>query len=253
MVIAAIDALLVLLFFAFRVLPRSRPGAWRRIWILAGAGSMLFVIAEIAALQQGGTSVDVAHQIPLFGAILATTGCFLVAYVDAYQTAQRDQILALTDDLTGLANARAFHERLKMAYAGGADFTLVYFDLDGFKRVNDTFGHERGDEVLREIGAALAAALRTTDVAARLGGDEFAMLLVTSDADKARAAAERALHSVATTLQGELRGIPLGASIGVVTRRDAATPRALIDAADRAMYAAKSDRGWRVSLSRSAG
>jgi diguanylate cyclase (GGDEF)-like protein len=249
-VIATIDALLVLLFFLLRVLPRSRPGAWRRIWVLAGTGSMLFVIAEIGALAQGGTAIDVAHQVPLFGAILATTGCFLVAYVEAYQVAQHDRILALTDELTGLANARALHERLKLSYQDPSDsFALVYLDLDGFKRVNDQFGHERGDAVLRVVGTTLLETLRQSDMAARLGGDEFALFLRGSDADNARAVTERALRPLRERLGPELAGLHLGASVGVATRREAVDQQGLLEAADRAMYAAKRGDGLRVMFS----
>jgi GGDEF domain-containing protein len=124
------------------------------------------------------------------------------------------QRVAFTDELTGLPNRRAF-ERERAARPGAV---VTVIDLDGFKRVNDDFGHEAGDEILRHVARRLRASLRRGDFLARLGGDEFVIL---SDAKDAPALARR-FHA---------RGLPaVGCSAGTATT---------FEAADRRMYGAK--------------
>lgn len=241
-VLATVDAVLVLLFFALRALPRSRPGPWRRIWILIGFSSLFFVIAELATLTLAGTALALAVQVPLFGSILALTAVAFTAYLDAYRAAQRAVTLALTDPLTGIPNLRAFEERLNVALEGEEPFAIAYVDLDGFRAVNDTFGHAKGNEVLRTVASALAEAVRKSDVAARLGGDEFTLFLAGSDESSARMIAERAAALIRARLR-PLGDLPVGTSIGIVTRGAGVGATELIAAADRAMYAAKREGG----------
>jgi len=157
--------------------------------------------------------------------------------------AQRTQlrVQATTDPLTGLANHRTFHERLRAEAArsrrSGTPLSLVLLDIDHFKRVNDNFGHQRGDEVLRVVAAVLAEDGRASDLTARLGGEEFALLLADTDADGALAVAER--------LRAELEAVDIPgprrvtASFGVAALGADADPDELVRAADRALYAAK--------------
>ncbi len=247
-VLAVVDALLVSMFFLFRVLPWSRPGPWRRIWLLASVASLMFMVSEIAALLDGGTGLALSHQVPLFVSILATSACFFMAYLDGYRSAERARALAMTDALTQLPNRRAFEESLKVAAESEEPFSVVYVDLDGFKRINDQLGHDAGDATLRQAGAALRQVLRKSDTAARLGGDEFAMLLRGADATSARVVAERALVHVRAIRVRE--GAPaLSASFGVATCR--ATPpnaKALLEAADDAMYQAKRAGGNAIAI-----
>ncbi|MFL5912729.1 MAG: EAL domain-containing protein [Gaiellaceae bacterium] len=119
---------------------------------------------------------------------------------------QRDRLqeLAATDALTGLANHRRFHERLRNEFKEARErktpLAVVALDLDGFKRVNEERGHARGDETLRAVGEALRGTMRTDDLVARLGGDDFALLLVGADAGYARDIAERARAAIARSL-----------------------------------------------------
>ena len=123
---------------------------------------------------------------------------------------QRDRLqeLAATDALTGLANHRRFHERLrndfKKARERKTPLAVVALDLDGFKRVNEERGHARGDETLRAVGDALRGTMRTDDLVARVGGDDFALLLVGADAGYARDIAERARGAIARALPGDV-------------------------------------------------
>jgi diguanylate cyclase (GGDEF)-like protein/PAS domain S-box-containing protein len=156
---------------------------------------------------------------------------------------RRERLVALatTDPLTGLANRRTFHERLDAECAradrAGSPLALVMIDLDHFKRVNDTHGHQVGDEVLREVARRLQACRRREDVVARMGGEELAWLLPGADAAQGLAAAER--------LRRDIRSLPFDtagrqtASIGVAVHGDDG-PAGLVRRADLALYRAKS-------------
>lgn len=147
---------------------------------------------------------------------------------------------ATTDPLTGLANHGAFHERLaqEAARAGrsGAPLTLVAIDLDHFKRVNDTHGHQVGDEVLREVAGRLRECARRGDVAARVGGEELAWLLPETGIAQGMEAAER--------LRARIADVPfpvvgrLTASLGVATLGPGGTAD-LAHRADQSLYRAK--------------
>ena len=147
------------------------------------------------------------------------------------------------DHLTGLANRAGFAERLSAA--GGAAIALFYIDLDGFKPVNDTFGHEAGDALLTEVGARLLECVRGGDTVARLGGDEFAVLVedVGGEDDIARIAA-RLQDAFAEPFCVGGRSLAVGASIGrAVWPADVDGVDALLRHADAAMYEVKRSRG----------
>ena len=99
-VLAIVDALLVALFFLFRVLPWSRPGPWRLIWLIAGLTSVLFIAAELVALDTQGTALSIEHRIPLFGAIFAVTAGFILTYLSGQRVTDRALTLSETDVLT---------------------------------------------------------------------------------------------------------------------------------------------------------
>jgi diguanylate cyclase (GGDEF)-like protein len=151
---------------------------------------------------------------------------------------------ALTDDLTSLPNRRRFMTEFRResqrAERAGTPLSVIVLDIDDFKQVNDTWGHETGDLVLRGLADALAAATRTVDLAARLGGEEFAVLLPNTDAEGARGVAER--------IQRDLRelAVPAGdttvgatASFGISSFPDLAALGDLLNDADRSLYEAK--------------
>jgi diguanylate cyclase (GGDEF)-like protein len=152
---------------------------------------------------------------------------------------------ALTDDLTGIGNRRFFMERLQWALdqgARGADMLAVlYLDLDGFKPINDTYGHATGDEVLVATARRLEQCVRPGDALARLGGDEFAVLIPRlEDAGDAARVADRIALALAEPVAIERGAVLATASIGVhVACAAEATPESLLRGADRGMYAAK--------------
>lgn len=163
--------------------------------------------------------------------------------------------LARTDALTGLGNRRAFDEVLKREWLRtlreGSQLSLVMLDLDHFKELNDTYGHQAGDDCLREVADAIRATIRATDTPCRYGGEEIAIILPSSDEAGAVRVAEAvrvAIEVLDLPHEGTERGADrLTASVGVATAhaRHGATmpmPAGLILAADNALYDAK-DRG----------
>jgi len=152
------------------------------------------------------------------------------------------QRLAATDPLTKIANRRTFEQTLEreLARATRADehVSLVLVDLDHFKRLNDSLGHQAGDEVLRNTAAALACECREFDTPARYGGEEFAVILPGADHEQAELIAER-LRLAVGAAPGAVR---VTASAGVATYPShAADSESLVRAADAALYAAKRD------------
>jgi diguanylate cyclase (GGDEF)-like protein len=153
--------------------------------------------------------------------------------------------LARSDPLTGLANRLRFDERLREAlYAAGRHqrrLALLFIDLDGFKDVNDSFGHAAGDLMLQEIGARLRDTVRGGDTVARIGGDEFAVLLADIHRDAVVAGlCERLLGAISAPVRLDQGERSVGASIGVSLYPDhGSSSAALIQAADHAMYQVK--------------
>ena len=148
--------------------------------------------------------------------------------------------MADTDGLTGLENRRSFEmaldQEVSRALRTGNQLTLVLLDIDHFKELNDRHGHQAGDRVLRDAGAALREASREFDTPARYGGEEFVVLLPGCSSDQASAAAERLRLAIADAGGG----IPITASAGVATLPlNADDAAGLVRAADRALYESK--------------
>ncbi|HET9658432.1 MAG TPA: EAL domain-containing protein [Kineosporiaceae bacterium] len=152
---------------------------------------------------------------------------------------------ALYDPLTGLGNRHLLMDRLSVALKelsrGNGVVAVLYLDLDRFKEINDTLGHDAGDETIRQVGARLTATVRAPDTAARIGGDEFVVVSahLTDEAD-ATPIAERLQTALAEPVVLDGQQIRTRASIGVVTTRSSTTdPAELLHRADLAMYQAK--------------
>jgi len=159
---------------------------------------------------------------------------------------KRAEALSVTDDLTHLYNSRYLNQVLrretKRASRSGRPLSLLFIDLDGFKAVNDTYGHLFGSRALVEAAAVIRQSARETDVVSRFGGDEFALVLPDTGGEGAFAVGERIRERIAAHkfLAGDGLNIHLTGSVGVATLPDvAASSEELVQAADKAMYAVK--------------
>jgi diguanylate cyclase (GGDEF)-like protein/PAS domain S-box-containing protein len=230
-----------------------RPAMWRRV-----DGTMLHVeVAEISDGSREGREAGV-HQ-----------------YVIRDVTDRRVREAALAhraehDALTGLANRARFETRLSDLLdardrapesAPAQHVAVLFIDLDGFKPVNDRYGHAAGDAVLVGVAARLRESTRGTDVIARLGGDEFAVLIEVRDQEEVSAVAERILHALKRPILFDGFELTVGASIGIADSRigdtDERSPdpsdrrvtaAELLRAADAAMYSAKANGGRRYGV-----
>jgi diguanylate cyclase (GGDEF)-like protein len=171
-----------------------------------------------------------------------------VIEVDSQQLSDeltRIHLLSLTDDLTGLPNRRAFMRRMQdevgRVQRYGNPLSLALIDLDGFKAVNDKFGHAAGDEVLRVFAGEILSIFRHHDLVARYGGEEFAVLLPNTHVEGAmRALRKVQKRAQETSFQQEGSALPLPSfSAGLSLYRPGETPESFIQRADHAMYRAK--------------
>lgn len=163
---------------------------------------------------------------------------------------------SIHDSLTGAFNREYLSERLKseisFAVRHRTETALILFDLDHFKYVNDTFGHQAGDRVLIEVCNTVRQDLRTEDILARYGGEEFAISVRGADLEGARRLAERIRVRNCRVIRVEGRDIPVSASFGCAALSDCSrqpTPKQLIGIADRRLYVAKANGRNRVVAS----
>jgi diguanylate cyclase len=217
------------------------------------AASVLLVPAGFTLTALGLLVYDHVHRLDSLAFALATL-TLLAALVRISLTFRDLQGLAearrqaATDDLTSLPNRRLFMQRVRDAIAAatltGGEVSVLMLDLDNFKELNDTLGHNAGDALLRLIGPRIKEALRTHDIIARLGGDEFAVLLEPSpDEAGIIRVAERALAALRRPFDVEGLALRLTASVGVATFPDhASDDHGLLKSADVAMYQAKVSR-----------
>jgi diguanylate cyclase (GGDEF)-like protein len=178
-------------------------------------------------------SKDEAELIRRFATLAA------LAYANAQQREQL-RVQALTDALTGLANRRMFQDRLKAELLRGVrddqPVSLVVFDIDDFKAVNDRYGHPAGDAVLRNVAKIVADTARGSDIVCRVGGEEFAAILPATDADSAAIYAHRALAAVRDAQLGP-HSVTASAGVAIATGDDSA--EVLVRRADDCLLQAK--------------
>ena len=201
------------------------------------------VIGRLVRPNGAETVVDVTSA-PMFRKNGQPAGTVIVLR-DAGEMSRRISYLEHHDVLTGLPNRVLLQDRLAAAIAlairHGKSLAVGFLDVDGFKSVNDTFGHAAGDEVLRSLAARLTGALRQSDSVGRYGGDEFVIVLSEIEhADACRQVGAKLLQSVAKPFQIGARELAVSASLGMAIFPDhGQTPDALIGNADAAMYDAK--------------
>ena len=211
-------------------------GIWWGIAFLV-ASMLLRIPVEMGQQVNATVLSSLVNQ----GSFAAVAGIAMAAFRNIRRTQSQLEDLAIHDPLTRVLNARTFSDRLGQELRRnrryGRPLSLLYLDLDDFKVVNDSHGHQTGDAVLRLVAEAIRGAVRQADIVGRLGGDEFAVLMPETGADVAEAAAGR----LAKSLREAFHGNPsVTASIGIVSCSDAgAGPDDVLHKADRAMYEAK--------------
>jgi diguanylate cyclase (GGDEF)-like protein len=211
--------------------------AGRLIWLPLRVGGQ-----EIGALLGRGPSPLRLNQDQVEAATLLAQHA--ASLLDAALALRREQLAAVTDELTGLLNRRGFRERfreqLERAARTGRPLAIVVLDCDDLKAVNDRGGHELGDLVLQMISDFLRSEKRLEDVAARLGGDEFGLVIPDATSEEAVAVAERLRRSLIA--RGLESGHPITATFGVAAYpRDGQGLADLLRAADGAMFQAKAE------------
>ena len=184
--------------------------------------------------------------------LIFSIGAFTVAYIVKYLVKSRDfeqqYILATTDGLTELYNHRYFQEQIRMQVEQSKrynnNFSLIIIDIDFFKKFNDTFGHQSGDAVLRQVAQTLRKNVRATDIVCRYGGEEMSIILPNTSKDEAFSTAQKICERVASKkfkLTGE-KETHVTISLGVATFPfDGDTASAIIEAADKRLYTAKNN------------
>jgi len=252
--------------------PRAKTGGLvRRVW-MDGAPVWFPDVAQVQGFRRGPIAakaglhsafgfpvMDAAQPLGVmefFGrnieqpdaVLLQTVGAIgsqIGQFVARRQAEELIRYLAKYDELTGLPNRNMFHDRLQHAFAQvqrhARLLAILFIDLDRFKNVNDTLGHEAGDQVLMQVAQRLRGCLRHSDTVGRLGGDEFVVLI--EDLPRlanAAAVAQKILDAVARPFFLGAQELHIGASIGIsVYPEDGKDPQTLLQRADAAMYRAK--------------
>ena len=219
--------------------------------------------AAVLALSKPILSLDTGaggpiNPIVIFEAmIVALALAFILVSAAKEQLEVQHREASLIDPLTGISNRRGFGlavgQMLARARREGSSTALLVLDLDHFKAVNDTWGHQLGDAVLQAVARAMEQELRGGDIMARLGGEEFAVALANSRADQAAVLAERIRRAVAALdFRRDEKSVVLSVSIGVSSLRAAESLDGLFALADAALYRAKAAGRNRVELATSA-
>ena len=223
--------------------PEDEPGAWDQVKDLV-AGAVSYMRMEKAYYRADGAEIWTDLVVSL---IRDPDGQprYVVAMMEniteRHRLQTRLQHQALHDPLTGLPNRTMFFERLDAALAAGSRPGVCYLDLDGFKAVNDTLGHDKGDALLHAVARQLTEALGL-HLVARMGGDEFVVLVeYGADDDALREVARSALQAVRRPVPLGENEIVVSASIGVVRAEGGHDAAELMKAADTTLYWAKSD------------
>ena len=218
--------------------------------LVSSAGYFWVLVSHLPEALVQERSGELASNMILLGGvffILVAVGAWVIAAALTKRRLSQEQLIktAMYDFLTGLPNRKLFFDRLETLIESsnryGRRFALVYLDLNGFKKVNDTLGHTVGDELLIGVGERLAGSLRKSDTVARLGGDEFALILPeVSTPEQLRKVCSKMYACFSTSVQLSVKSVKVEFSAGAALfPLHAADSEALVRVADAAMYRAK--------------
>lgn len=235
---------LILAFIIGAIVIRSNSAIYASI--ISIAIYLIYVLAAYYAMRYGNVWFELIY--PLIFSMIAFISTLIVKYLIKSRDFEHQYKLATTDGLTELYNHRYFQEQMKMqveqAKRYESNFSLIIIDIDHFKRFNDTFGHQSGDAVLRQVAMTLKRNVRATDIVCRYGGEEMSIILPNIGKDEAYSTAQKICSRVAEKSfklsNGKESSVTI--SLGVATYpydgTDAAT---LIENADKKMYSAKNN------------
>ncbi|MBX2861032.1 MAG: diguanylate cyclase [Vampirovibrio sp.] len=205
---------------------------------------LIYIIYTIWAYHFIHLWVNVAN--PLFSVFITTTLTFMVKYISRDQDYEETYRMATTDSMTGLRNHRYFQEQMlkhiEHAEKVGGKFSLILVDIDHFKKFNDTYGHQAGDEVLRQVAQKLKNSVRGNDMVARYGGEEMAVILDRTAEEEAMAVGWKLVKRVAEEAYPIADGVAkhVTISVGVSTYPNhGESPSQLIEFSDQGLYRAK--------------
>lgn len=212
---------------------------------------LIYIIVSYYMMKYFNIWLEVIY--PLMLALLAFISAFIVKYLIKSRDFEQQYKLATTDGLTELYNHRYFQEQMLImvenAKRYNKEFSLIILDIDYFKKFNDTFGHQAGDAVLRQVAHTLKKNVRATDIVCRYGGEEMSIILPNTPKDEAASTAQKICDRVASNkykLNNDKEG-QVTISLGVATfPHDGSTPAEIIDAADKRLYTAKNSGRNRV-------
>lgn len=216
----------------------------------------VFQVFRLAAAMVWAPLPDPLHPNPaqsfftLFAYILGLGCCFAVVWLALCAKRHNLHIMATTDGLSGLLNRRAFdellHRELQPTDRRQEPMALLLIDLDHFKAINDEYGHQMGDEVIRRVSQLLCINTREIDAVARYGGEEFVMMLKGMNLERAESIAER-LRTQIEAMAGLPESIRVTASIGIAMKNPGDTVASLLKRSDEALYLSKRAGRNRVS------
>lgn len=207
---------------------------------------VLYVLGAYWSMKYFNLWVDIVY--PMLLALTAFISAYIVKYFITSRDFEHQYKLATTDGLTELYNHRYFQEQMKLNIENskryGNEFSMIILDIDFFKKFNDTYGHQSGDAVLRQVAQTLKRSVRATDIACRYGGEEMSIILPNTGKNVAHSTAEKICERVSSNkfkLQGD-KEVSVTISLGVSTYpQDGQTPSELIEAADKRLYNAKNN------------
>lgn len=212
---------------------------------------LLYILISYYMMKYFNIWIELIY--PLMLAILAFISAFIVKYLIKSRDFEQQYKLATTDGLTELYNHRYFQEQMLMMVENAKrydrEFSLIILDIDFFKKFNDTFGHQAGDAILRQVAHTLKKNVRATDIVCRYGGEEMSIILPNTPKDEASSTAQKICERVANNkykLSNDKEG-HVTISLGVATYpHDGSTPSEIIEAADKRLYSAKNNGRNRV-------
>jgi diguanylate cyclase (GGDEF)-like protein len=206
--------------------------------------AVLYVLLTIILYQSMNLWINIA--MPLVSLIITITITFMLKYILRDKDYEKTYALATTDSMTGLYNHRFFQEHMRRSIDQANRFkhkySLLLIDIDFFKKFNDTYGHQAGDEVLRHVARKLKKTVRNVDVVARYGGEEMAIILDRANEEEALAVAQKIVRAVAEEAYPIAEGVAKHVTIscGVATYpTHGDSPSQLIEFADAGLYRAK--------------